>query len=95
MKRSRLPLASGAEDCRTLAAHYTTLGALVRAHEKLATRESSITCKTHPAKSGVLFCSAQFSNRVPPERSEEEFTLRLEFEMTGRTIAALKCFLAG
>ena len=95
LKRSRFPLATGGEDCRPLAAHYATLGALVRAHDKLANRERVVTCETETKKAGVLSCSAQFSNRVPAGRSEKEFTLRLEFEMKDQTIAALKCFLAG
>jgi hypothetical protein len=95
LKRSRLPLTTGGEDCRVLAEQYSTLGSLVRAHDKLANRERTATCGTDAENAGVLRCTAQFSNRVPAARSEEEFTLRLEFEMTGQTISALKCFLAG
>src|ERR1039457_6116292 len=39
LKRSRLPLAEAVGECRDLAEHYPTLGKLVAAHDKLATRE--------------------------------------------------------
>jgi hypothetical protein len=95
LKRSPLPLTKGSEDCPALAEHYTTLGALVSAHEKLANREREASCQPARSPAGVLACTAQFSNRVPPSRSEEEFTLRLEFEMKGSKVLALKCFFAG
>jgi hypothetical protein len=95
LKRSPLPLTKGSEDCPALAEHYPTLGALVTAHEKLANREREASCQPAPSPPGVLTCTAQFSNRVPPSRSEEEFTLRLEFEMKDSKVLGLKCFLAG
>jgi hypothetical protein len=95
LKRSRLPLAEAGGECRDLAEHYPTLGKLVAAHDKLATRERLASCKPKGGEAGVQSCEAQFSNEVPSERSEEEFTLRLEFEMKGQTVQALRCFLAG
>ena len=95
LKRSRLPLAEAGGECRDLAGHYSTLGRLVATHNKLATRERLASCKPKVGEAGVQSCEAQFSNDVPRERSEEEFTLRLEFEMKGQTVQALKCFLAG
>lgn len=95
LKRSRLPLAAAAGDCRDLAEHYPTLGKLVAAHDKLATRERLASCKPKATEAGVQSCEAKFSNDVPRERSEEEFTLRLEFEIKGQTVQALRCFLAG
>jgi hypothetical protein len=95
LRRSDLPLVNGAGECRDLAAHYATLGALVTAHDKRANRERIATCGPNVERSGTLSCKAQFSNGVPPERSEEEWTLVLEFDMKGRTIGNLKCFLAG
>ena len=95
LKNSPLPLTKGTEDCSALAEHYPTLGALVSAREKLANRERTASCERSLSTAGVLTCAAQFSNRVPPSRSEEEFTLRLEFEMKDSKILAVKYFLAG
>jgi hypothetical protein len=95
LKRSSLPLARGAGDCPRLAAHYATLGALVRAHDKLAVRESVVHCETHPTKPGVLACTARFSNSAPSAKAEGQSTLRLEYEMKGSTIAGLKCSVGG
>jgi hypothetical protein len=93
LKRSDLPLTKGADDCPGLAKHYPTLGALVVAHDKVANRERIAACH-RGSGSKLLACRAQFSNGVPPERSEEEFTLVLEFQLKGQRISNLKCFLA-
>jgi hypothetical protein len=66
LKRSVLPLATGGEDCRGLAEHHPTLGALVTAYEKLANGERIATCRRVAKDRAALSCRAQFSNRVPP-----------------------------
>lgn len=95
LKRSRLSLAKGSEECRSFAADFSTLGALVKEYDKLANGERIATCDPKPENPGVLSCRAQFSNDVPPERSVEEFMLLLEFDLKGRRVENLKCFLAG
>src|SRR5947207_18821 len=77
LKGSSLPLARGAGDCPRLAARYATLGALVRAHEKLASRETVVHCETHPTKPGVRACTARFSNGASSAKTEDKSTLRL------------------
>jgi hypothetical protein len=94
LKGSNRPLAEGAGDCQSLSKYHRTLGALVSHFERQANGRRKASC-TSKAGASVLRCSAEFGNKVPRERSEEEFFLRIEFELDHESIGPFQCFLAG
>ena len=95
LKHSDRPLTAGAGDCQMLAQHHATLGALVTYFEKQANGRKVASCAPKKGAGDPLSCSAEFANKVPRERSEEEFFLKIEFEIDHQSIGKFACFLAG
>ena len=93
--KSTRPLSEGAEDCIGLAKYHSTLGALVQYFGQQANGRRTASCARPKETSGALACSAEFVNKVPRERSEDEFSLRIDFELQRGAIGAFKCFMAG
>jgi hypothetical protein len=95
LKASDRPLSTGAGDCASLAKYHPTLGALVTSFEKQANGRKSALCTQARRRAGVLSCWAEFANKVPSERSEEEFLLKIEFELKSQVVGSFTCYLAG
>jgi len=94
LKASERPLSTGARDCASLAKYHTTLGALVTSFAKRANGRKNASCTPAERRAGVFSCRAEFANQVPRERSEEEFFLKIDFELESEVVGAFACYLA-
>jgi hypothetical protein len=94
LKNSKRPLSEGDEGCKGFTEWHSTLGALVSDFGRQANGRRKAWCSRPKDNSRPLSCAAEFANKVPSERSEEEFFLRIDFELKRGTIGAFKCFMA-
>jgi len=95
LAKSTRHVTEGGDDCKGLAEFHSTLGALVKYFGRQANGRKRAWCARLKGNAAALSCSAEFANKVPSERSDEEFLLRVDFQFERGTIGAFTCYLAG